>query len=420
MRLSLVGINHQTAPITIREKVAISGDGLSDTLALLHSYVSQGVILSTCNRTEIYVFDDSDGDEVENTVIAFLKTRLGISNDDLLKYVYTSHDIEAARHLFRVASGLESMIVGEYEVLGQVRQSLETAEKTGMVNLPIRYTFHSAVRTGRRVREETGISKNALSVSSVAVDLAAGVVGDLRKCRMLVIGAGEAGRLVARVARERGISQIVIASRTKDRAQALASSLHGVSTDMSDLTNQLDDANIVIACAGAPHRILDSHKIERAMRNRLGVPLVVIDIAIPRNAEPEVGDIPNVFLYNIDDLTEIAESNRRQRENEIYRAEQIVTEEVTKFTSWWHDLQIRPVVGALMSKADEIRLTQLGKTLKKLPPLSDAQHESLEAMTKAIVAKVLKDPICCLKTNGNGHYTEMVKELFNLNVERLQ
>ena len=145
MRLSLVGINHQTAPITIREKVAISGDGLSDTLALLHPYILRGVILSTCNRTEIYVFDDSDGDEVENTVIAFLKTRLGISNDDLLKYVYTSHDIEAARHLFRVASGLESMIVGEYEVLGQVRQSLETAKNIGMVNLPLRYTFHSAV-----------------------------------------------------------------------------------------------------------------------------------------------------------------------------------------------------------------------------------------------------------------------------------
>jgi glutamyl-tRNA reductase len=420
MRLSLVGINHQTAPITIREKVAISDDSLSGTLALLHYYVPRGVILSTCNRTEIYVFDDSNGDEVENTVIAFLKTRLGISNDDLLKYVYTSHDIEAARHLFRVASGLESMIVGEYEVLGQVRQSLETAENIGMVNLPIRYTFHSAVRTGRRVREETGISKNALSVSSVAVDLAAGVVGDLSKCRMLVIGAGEAGRLVAKVARERGVSQIVIVSRTKARAQVLASSLHGVSTDMSELANQLDAANIVVTCAGAPHRILDFSKVEKAMRNRPDLPLVVIDIALPRNAEPEVGKISNVFLYNIDDLTEIAESNRRQRESEIYQAEQIVTEEVTKFTSWWRDLQVRPVVGALMSKADEIRLIQLGKTLKKLPPLSDEQHESLEAMTKAIVAKVLKDPIRYLKTNEDGHYIEMVKELFNLNVERLR
>jgi glutamyl-tRNA reductase len=211
--------------------------------------------------------------------------------------------MEATKHLFRVASGLESMIVGEYEVLGQVRQALETAEKVGTVNLTLRQAFHSAVRTGRRVREETEISKNALSVSSVAVDLAAGVIGDLRNCRMLVIGAGEAGRLVARVARERGVSKIVIASRTKGRAQALASALHGVPTDLSDLTNELEAANIVVTCAGAPHWILDFHKIDKVMRNRPHLSLVVIDIALPRNVEPKVGNIPNVFLYNINDLT---------------------------------------------------------------------------------------------------------------------
>lgn len=418
MRLSLVGINHQSAPITIREKVAINGAGLSDALTLLNSYVPQGVILSTCNRTEIYVFDDSDGDKAENMVITFLNNRLGFSNGDLPEYIYTFYDIEAARHLFRVASGLESMIVGEYEVLGQVRQSLETAETMRMVSLPLRHVFHGAVRTGRRVREETGISKNALSVSSVAVDLAAGAVGDLKKCKVLVIGAGEAGRLVAKVARERGASQIVIASRTKDRAQALASTLHGVAADLSNLSDELNTANIVVTCAGAPHRILDFHKVEEAMRNRPYLPLVVIDIALPRNVEPEVGKIPNVFLYNIDDLTEIADFNRKQRENEILRAEEIITEEVTKFISWWHDLKIRPIVGVLMSRAEEIRLAQLSKTLKKLPPLSDEQRESLEAMTKSIVFRVLRDPIQYLKINGNSHHAEMIKELFNLNSER--
>ena len=183
MQLSLVGINHKTAPITIREKVAISGESLIDALSLLHSYVPQGVILSTCNRTEIYTVIDSDGDDAEKAILAFLKTRLDVPDGELLKYVYVSRDMEAAKHLFRVASGLESMIVGEYEVLGQARQALEAAEKTEMANLPLRHAFYSAVRTGRRVREETGISKNALSVSSVAVDLAAGVVGDLKSVR---------------------------------------------------------------------------------------------------------------------------------------------------------------------------------------------------------------------------------------------
>ncbi len=418
MRLSLVGINHQTAPITIREKVAISGESLCDTLSLLHSYVPQGVILSTCNRTEIYIVTDSDGDDAEKAILAFLKARIDVSDGELLKYVYASRDMGAAKHLFRVASGLESMVVGEYEVLGQVRQALEAAEKTGMVNLPLRQAFYSAIRTGRRVREETGISKNALSVSSVAVDLATDIVGDLRKCKMLVIGAGEAGRLVTKVARERGTSQIVIASRTKARAQALASALHGVPADLSDLAKELDTANIVVTCAGAPHWILDFHKVDGAMKNRPNLPLVVIDIALPRNVEPEVGNIRNVFLYNIDDLTEIADLNRKQRESEIHRAEEIVVDEVDKLASWWHDLKIRPIVGALMSRAEEIRSSQLGKTLKKLPPLSDEQRENLEAMTKSIVVRILKDPIQYLKTNGNSHHAEIVKDLFNLNAER--
>ena len=419
MQFSLVGINHQTAPITIRERVAISGNSLCDTLSLLHSYVPQAAILSTCNRTEIYTATDSSGDDAEKAILAFLKASLNVPDDELLKYAYVSRNTEAARHLFRVTSGLESMIVGEHEVLGQVRQALETAEKIGMVNLPLRQAFYGAIRTGRRVREETGISKNALSVSSVAVDLAAGAAGDLRKCRMLVIGAGEAGKLVAKIARERGVSQIVIASRTKERDRVLASALHGIATDMSNMSKELDTANIVVTCAGAPHRILDFHKIDGAMKNRPDLPLVIIDIALPRDVEPEVGNIRNVFLYNIDGLTEIANLNRKQRENEINRAEEIVMDEVDKLASWWQDYEIRPLVGALMRRAEKIRSAQLNKTLNKLPPLSDEQRENLEAMTKSIVTRLLKDPVRYLKTNGNSHHAEMVKELFNLNAERL-
>ena len=416
MRLSLVGVNHQTAPITIREKVAISAEKLCDFLSLLRSYIPQGVILSTCNRTEIYVID-SDGCNAEKASLVFLNEQMNVSGADLLRYVYVSKDREATEHLFRVASGLESMIVGEFEVLGQVRQALEVAEKAGMVTLPLRHAFYSAVRTGRRVREETGISKNAISVSSVAVDLAADIVGDLTRCKMLVIGAGEAGRLVVEVARKRGISQMVIASRTKERAQALATELHGTPIDLSNLSDELRSVDIVVACAGAPHWILNVSHMEEVMRKRSGLPLVLVDIALPRNVEPEVGRIRNVFLYNMDDLNDISNLNRKQREAEVSHAEEIITSEVDKFVTWLQDFEVRPIVSALMSKAEKIRSIKLNKTLKKLRPLSDDERDSLEAMTKSIVTRILKDPVEYLKADGNSNHSQMVRELFQLNTD---
>jgi len=417
MQLSLVGVNHNTAPITIREKVAINAEKLRDSLSLLRSYIQHGVILSTCNRTEIYAVESGDC-RAEEASLEFMKARANVFDDSLLRFVYIGKDKAAAEHLFRVASGLESMIVGEFEVLGQVKQALETAEIAGMVNLPLRHVFQNAIRVGRRVRSETGISKNALSVSSVAVDLAAGIVGNLKKCKMLVIGAGEAGRLVAKVAKERGASQIIIASRTKERAQDLAVKLQGIPIGLNSLTDELSSANIIVTCAGAPHRILDRRRAEEAMKKRPELPMVIIDIAIPRNVEPEVAQIRNVFLYNIDDLTEISDSNRKQREAEIHRAEEIISGEVNKLVSWWQVLEIRPVVSALMSRAEGIRSIQLNKTLRRLPPLSAEQRESLESMTKSIISKILKDPIQYLKANGNGDYCQMVKELFHLNMEK--
>jgi glutamyl-tRNA reductase len=338
---------------------------------------------------------------------------LDAADGEFFKYVNHLRGMDAARHLFRVASGLESMIVGECEVLGQVKQALETAEKAEMASLPLRQAFQGAIRTGRLVREQTGISRNALSASSVAVDLAAGIIGDLKECRMLVIGAGDAGRLVARAARERGASQIAVANRTRDRAQALASVLKACATDFSDLDNELCKANIVVTCAAAPHRILSFRRVEAAMTNRPELPLVIIDIAIPRNVEPEVSSIKNVRLHNLDDLTGIANLNRKQRENEIRHAEQIVAEEVDKFGGWWRDLEIRPLLGALMSKAEAIRMSELNKTLRHIPPLPDHEREHLEAMTKSIVTRILKEPIQYLKGNGSNGHTEFIKELFN-------
>ena len=417
MHVSLVGVNHSTAPITIREKVAIGTDGLQDSLRLLRHHVPHGIILSTCNRTEVYAMDSHP---TEQASINFLNATTGISFADLLPHIYLHKDETAFGHLFRVASGLDSMIIGEFEVLGQVRQALEAAEKAGMVNLPLRNLFRHAIQTGRRVREETGISKNALSISSVAVDLATGIVGDLKSCRILVIGAGEAGRLVAKAARERDASQIVVYNRSREKASALAAALGTTMVASSNLTEELSASDVVISCTGSPHLVLTQHQVEEVMSTRPARSLVVVDIAVPRDVEPGVKQINNVFLYNIDDLTQISDLNRNQRERESQRAMEIIKVEVDRFTSWWRALEVRPIVSALMKKAEDIRHAQLNRTLGKLHGLSDEERDNLEAMTKSIVTKILKDPIYRLKTSASNRkdYTEVVNELFQLNTER--
>ena len=419
MNICLVGVNYRTAPVDIREKAAIRSERLDDALQLLSSRVSHGVILSTCNRTEVYTVPNGDS-YAEAASLDFLRTHLDASDTKLHNHTYVLNGEAVVEHLFRTASGLDSMIVGEYEVLGQVRQALESAEKAGMVNLPLRRIFQNAIRTGRRVRDETEISKNAFSVSSVAVDLATKVVGSLEDCRMLVIGAGEAGKLVAKAANDRGVSQIVVASRTQERASNLTKMLGGIPINMNNLVKELSACNIIVTCADAPHCILDVPQVEAAMRVRPEIPLVIIDIAVPRNVEPAVTQINNVFLYNIDDLSKISVQNRRQREGEIEKVGDIIEAEVKDFFTWWQDLEVRPVVAALMKKAEEIRRSHLNRTLKKLPPLSEEEQYSLEMMTRAIVAKILKEPIHSLKANGRHDlgYAEMVRELFQLDVEK--
>jgi len=419
MDICLVGVNHRTAPLAIWEKAAVRSGKLGDTLQLLRSHVPHGIILSTCNRTEIYTIPNDDSN-AEAASLNFLRTHLDAPDSILLKHIYVLAGEAAVEHLFHITSGLDSMIVGEYEVLGQVRQALEIAEKVKMVNLPLRHIFQNAIRTGRRVREETGISKNALSVSSVAVDMATRVVGSLEGCRMLVIGAGEAGRLVAKAAKDRGASQIVVASRTQERASNLTEILGGIPISINNLVEELDTCNIIVTCADAPHYILGVPQVEAAMERRPELPLVIIDIAVPRNVEPAVTQIKNIFLYNIDDLSQISEQNRRQRESEVKKAEIIISDELTKFATWWQDFKVRPLIRAMMSKAEEIRRSHLERTVKRLPPLSDEERYSLEMMTKAIVAEILKNPIHSLKVNGhsNHDYAEMVKELFQLSEEK--
>ena len=413
MNAILVGLNHDTTPVSLRGKTAISADRLDEGLRLLREYVPHGVILSTCNRTEIY-FTGNDASDLP--ALEFLEAWSGVPCPELRRHVYTRRNEAAFEHLFRVTAGLESMIVGEYEVLGQVRQALGAAESADMVDFPLRNLFHRAIGTGRKVREQTDISRNALSVSSVAVTMAQRTVGDLARCRLLVIGAGEAGTLAARAALERGASQVVVYNRSRKRARKAVRDLGRGEVATGSLAEELTAADVVLSCTSAPHPVLRTSTVEEVMMARPRQPLVVIDISVPPDAEPDVGKLDNVFLYNIDSLVELCDANRCQREDEAHRAAGIIRTEVEQFREWWRDLEIRPVIAALMTKADDVRRAQLARTVKKLPELSDEERYSLEAMTRAIVAKVLKDPIRYLKEqSGNGtDSVSLVRELFGL------
>ncbi|MBN1374533.1 MAG: glutamyl-tRNA reductase [Dehalococcoidia bacterium] len=421
MHINLLGINYQTAPIDIRDKAAINVERLADALASLRKHVAHGIILSTCNRTEIYASGNNISD-ISKASEEFCKDYLHIPTDRLSPFMYSIHDEALVNHIFRVASGIESMIIGEYEVLGQVNQALDAAEKSGMVNLPLRQVFQYAVRTGRKVREETGISKYALSVSSVAVNKALDIIHNKKTSKLVIIGAGEAGKQAIKVARSRGLKDIVIMSRTVERAVHLAKQYGGRPAGTAELTYELHDAVIVITCAAAPHSILRHQHVAEAMSARHKLPMIIIDIAMPRNVEPNVKEINNVHLFNIDDLNELANKNRAQREIEIATVEKIISQETDIFMKWWHTYSVRPAVKALMSKAEKIRSSQYNKTIKKLGYLADSDKQALNRLTTSIVDKILREPILYLKSSEDGNditeRAELIKKLFNLDSAR--
>ncbi len=418
-RICSVGVNYSTTPLAVREMLGIPKAQIQEALASLRKYVPKGVILATCNRTEVYALDD-ERHTGEQAVRKFLRDWASLSEEELSPYLYIHHDYRAMRRLSKIAAGLYSMILGEYEVLGQVRGALEEAEKAGMVDTPLRRLFENAIRTGRRVRAETGLSRNALSVSSVAVDLATKVTGrEVSALRVLLIGAGEAGKSAARAFAQRGAPQITVASRSLERARTLASAFSGRAVEIEEIADEMAEADIVISCTGAPHFVIHRELVARTMSARPDRALVIVDIAVPRDVEPAAKEIEGVTLFDIDDLNRMLGDNREERERAVAASLSIITEELDRLLEWWRTLEAKPTIAALADKAERIRRRQLEMTLKKLPPLTPEQRESLEAMTRAIVNKLLHDPIARLKENGyiGEDYVRMVRELFALDKE---
>jgi len=395
-RIHLIGLNHKTAPVEIREKMALSGDQALPYRELKELGCEECCILSTCNRVEI-TFVARDADKTAPAVRKFLFGGSDLSQEEYEKYSYLHRGQEAVTHMFRVASSLDSMIVGEPQILGQLKQAFKTAVEHGATGPILNRFLHKAFSVAKRVRTETNIGGSAVSISYAAVELAKKIFGELAGKRVMLLGAGEMAELAAEHLITQGIAEVVVVNRTVERAMNLARRFKGRAAGLDELTDRLAEADILISSTGAPGLVLEADQVRPIMRQRMNSPLFLIDIAVPRDLDPAINDIDNVYLYDIDDLQHVVDMNKSERDREAKRGEAIVREESLKFTSWLDAMEIGPTIAALRAKADEICRAELGRSLKKLSGLSDKERKSLEKMASAIAAKMLHDPIMFLK-----------------------
>jgi glutamyl-tRNA reductase len=402
MRLVLVGTSHRVAPVEVREQVALGREQAAELARRLAGEDAEAVCLSTCNRTELYLAH-ADPEIAEARAEAILGGTAEL---------YRLGDEAAALHLFRVAAGLDSLVPGEGEILGQVRTAYEGGE-TGPV---LDRVFRQALHVGKKVRAETAIAESPSSVSSAAAALAQQVFGDLRDCRVLLVGAGEVGELAARSLAGRGASIAWVASRTLESARALAGRYKAEAVELQDLRRRLAEADIVVSSTSAPEFVLGPDHVPA----RRGRPLFVIDLAVPRDVEPGVGELDDCYLYDIDDLEAVVSESLSGRRREAARAESIVVEEADRFRDWQASLDVVPAIASLRDRAERIRSGELAKAESRLGGLSDSERQTVESLTTQIVNKLLHLPIVRLKqaaaTEGAG-YVEVARHLFGLGEE---
>ena len=390
MSLLVLGLDHRTAPVDLRERLSVEREQLPDALRQLSEYVPQSAILSTCNRTEVYVYDPDDIGLV-GRVGDFMIGYSGVPGPELERHVYQLWETDCVAHLFRVAGGLESMIVGERQILGQVRAAFSAASRGGYTKSPLTRVFHSALRAGRRVHRETSIGQHSRSVSRAAVQLARGMFERLDDRRALVIGAGDAGRMVARALADAGVRQITVTNRTQWRAEELARDLGGVAVPFEDLPQALAQSDLVISSTGSPGYVVDAATVSEATARRPGMePVLMIDIAVPRDIDPVVTDFDGVQLFDIDALGQVAEIDLDGLESEVRRAEDVVESEVGRFVEWWNSSDTMELAVAMRRRAEAVRKQEVARTLKLLGAGDDGELASrLDAMTNALVKKLL-------------------------------
>ncbi len=420
MRVLVIGLNHKTASVEVREKLAFNGPKLEEALVKLKELpeVREAALLSTCNRVEIVTRVDSAPAAAES-IKNFLSGFHNLSRKDFESSLYTHSDSDAIRHIFRVASSLDSMVVGEPQILGQLKAAFDFALSKKTTSVLLNNLMKKAITTAKRVRTETRIAENAVSISFAAVELAKKIFTELQGKSFMLLGAGEMAELAARHLVTNGVKDVIVANRTYERGCELAREFCGRAVPFEDMLAQLMYVDIIICSTGAPAYVITKEQMQRVMKGRRHKPVFIIDISIPRNIDPEVNDLDNVYLYNIDDLQQVVHGNIQERKKEAEKAEGIVDEEVTKFKQWISSLDSVPTIVALRQKAEEIKKEELQKFKDKFPGIDETQIKAIEYLTSAIVNKIIHAPTAALKENSEESemLIAIIRKLYGINAD---
>ena len=419
VNLILVGVNHKTTPVEIREKLAFTKGKIEESVDRLFNFpdIIEHTILSTCNRVEIYARANCQ-DSAIKSIKKFICDFHGLSLLELEDHFYSYRNKEAVEHLFRVSSSLDSMILGEAQILGQVKEAYSLARDLRSTGLVLNQLFEKAFSIAKKVREETGIAERSVSISSAAVELAQKIFDDLENHTVMLVGTGEMAELAAKHLISYGVKTVYVTSRTYERAANLARTLNGSALDFEAFKNELHRADIVITSTSAPNFIIKKEIVEKAIHERKNKPIFFIDIAVPRDIEPDVNDLENVYLYDIDDLHVVVSANIKEREKEAENAMNFISQEVTKFNNWVGALDAVPTIVEIRKKAENIRKQEIEKTLKKISHLSENDKQLLRQMSSSMVNKILHKPTIKLKQktqSEDGHvYLKAIRHLFHL------
>jgi glutamyl-tRNA reductase len=417
--LVVVGLNYRTAAVDLLERMTVSSAGLPKALHDLagREHLAEVALLSTCNRTEVYARTTRFHDGIDD-VRHFLADCSGLDPDSLAEQLYTYHDDAAVAHLFGVVSGLDSMIIGESEILGQVRESWEVAEREGTAGQLLSRTFRHAVEVGKRARTETGIGRHAVSVSSAAVRVAAERLGSLEGRRVLLLGAGDVGEGMALALSGAGVEEIIVANRSRARGQQLAARVGGRSVPLDDVFDALVSSDVLLASTGAPGTLIERGDMEEVIRRRDGRALLVVDVAVPRDVDPGVGQVFGVQLLDIDDLKAVGEESLQQRRAEVGKVRVIINDELERFRLAQLEREVAPLVASLRARAEELRSAELDRLASRLAALDPAARELVEQATRGLVNKILHEPTVRLKEaagSARGElYADALAALFAL------
>ncbi|WP_022664825.1 glutamyl-tRNA reductase [Desulfospira joergensenii] len=422
----LIGASHQTAPVELRERLSFSQEEIRQALDRFKQdgKLREGVVFSTCNRTEILYVPggnpDPDRDPVEE-MIDFIADAKQIDKSEFKPALYVRRGDDAVRHLFRVASSLDSMMVGEPQILGQVKQAYRAAVESGASGVLLNRMMHKSFSVAKRVRKETGIGDNAVSISYAAIELAGKIFSDLSSKSVMLLGAGEMAELAVEHLISNRVKKILVANRTFDKGMILAQKFRGEAIRFEEREEVLKDVDIIISSTGATDYVLSRDQVKRAMKKRHHQPLFFIDIAVPRDIDPKINDVSNAYVYDIDDLKNIVESNIQQREKETVKAERFVEEAVLNFRKWMDSLAVVPTIKAINDKMTRIVNMECEKTLAGLDHLSPEDVKAIRRMTRAIASRAIHDPIRFLRHTGDHRddslYLNVARQLFNLDMK---